>query len=376
MQDTAVKILMCAPEYFGVEYVINAWMEGNVGKAVRSTAAAQWCSLRSRLEAAAEVELIGAQAGLPDLVFTANGGVVVEDRVVLSRFLYRERRPEEAHFRRWFRAHGFEVFELAADLPFEGAGDALLDRSGGWLWAAYGLRSELEAHPLLAQWLGVEVVSLRLVDQRFYHLDTCFCPLEDGWLLYYPSAFDAYSNRVIEQRVPAEKRIVVGEADAASFACNAINLGREVILNQASTKLKGALAEAGFLVVETPLDEFIKAGGAAKCLALRLTEPAPRGARAATTVQSRRVQLHGHLLDSGLLDRALDLVVEGGGSFRILHFQLGHQRQSTSESEIQVSAPSGEVLDTIMGRLIGLGAKAVEAEESDAKLETVGVLNG
>jgi lysine-ketoglutarate reductase/saccharopine dehydrogenase-like protein (TIGR00300 family) len=371
IQNTTVKLLMCPPEFFGVEYVINAWMEGNIGKAVRSAAMEQWRSLHRRLQEVAEVELISPRAGLPDLVFTANGGVVLGNRVVLSHFLHRERRAEEPLFGRWFRTHGFEVLDLPADLPFEGAGDALVDRSCGWLWAAYGLRSELDAHPLLAQWLDVEVVSLRLLDQRFYHLDTCFCPLEDGWLLYYPPAFDAYSNHVIEQRVPAEKRIIVGETDAASFACNAINLGRRVILNQASAKLKADLAEAGFTVVETPLEEFIKAGGAAKCLALRLTEPVIKRARAATTVQSRRVQLHGHLLDSGLLDRALDMVVEGGGSFRILQFQLGRQRQSTSESEIQVSAPCGEVLDGIMARLIGLGAKVAEAEESDAKLETV-----
>jgi lysine-ketoglutarate reductase/saccharopine dehydrogenase-like protein (TIGR00300 family) len=366
-----VKLLMCSPRYFDVEYVINTWMEGNVGKTVRGLALDQWRALHARLQAVAEIELIRPQPGLPDLVFTANAGVVLGNRVVLSHFLHRERQPEEPLFGHWFRTHGLEVFELPADLPFEGAGDALLDRNGGWLWAGYGLRSELDAHPLLAQWLNVEVVSLRLVDQRFYHLDTCFCPLEDGWLLYYPPAFDARSNQVIEQRVPAEKRILAGETDAASFACNAINVGRQIFLNRVSASLKSALADAGFIVTETPLEEFLKAGGAAKCLTLRLTEPLPQGAHSATTVQSRQVRLSGHLLDSGLLDRALDVVVEGGGSFRITQFQLGQQRQSVSETEINVSAPGADVLDTIMARLIDLGAKAAQAEENDARLETV-----
>jgi N-dimethylarginine dimethylaminohydrolase len=125
------------------------------------------------------------------MVFTANAGVVFGKKVILGHFLHRERRAEEPHFRTWFKDHGFDVFELPSDLPSEGAGDALIDRSGGWLWAAYGLRTELDAHPLLTQWLDIEVVSPRLIDQRFYHLDTCLCPLENGWLLYYPGAFDA-----------------------------------------------------------------------------------------------------------------------------------------------------------------------------------------
>jgi lysine-ketoglutarate reductase/saccharopine dehydrogenase-like protein (TIGR00300 family) len=362
---------MCPPDFFEVNYVINPWMDGNVGQARRTAAGRQWRALRARLAQAAEVELVAPQPGLPDMVFTANAAVVVGRKAVLGRFLHRERRGEEPSFRQWFKSRDFDLFDLPADLPFEGAGDALLDRAGGWLWAAYSSRSELDAHPLLAQWLEVEVVSLRLVDPRFYHLDTCFCPLEDGWLLYYPPALDAASNRLIEQRVPENKRIVVGEADAARFACNAVAVDHRVLLNQAGLQLKTRLADAGFEVVETPLDEFMKAGGAAKCLTLRLTEPAPPQPRAATTVQSRQIRLEGHLLDSGLLDRALDVIVDGGGSFRILEFQLGQQRQSTSDAEVQVSAPSGAVLDLILTRLIDLGATVAPDEPGEASLQTV-----
>ncbi|MBI5683701.1 MAG: TIGR00300 family protein [Verrucomicrobia bacterium] len=371
MKNGRHQLMMCPPEFYDVRYVINPWMEGNVGKAVHTTAVEQWKVLCSLLRDVADVELVPPQPGLPDMAFTANAGVIVGDRVVLGHFLHRERRGEEPHFRRWFKERGFDVLEMPTDLPFEGAGDALLDRAGGWLWAAYGLRTELDAHPLLAQWLDLEVVSLRLIDPRCYHLDTCLCPLEGGWLLYYPAAFDADSNHAIEQRVPAERRIAVKEPDAMRFACNAANLGRHLFVNEISAELRASLEGAGFRVVETPLGEFLKAGGAAKCLTLRLDEPAPRFARATSTVQSRRVRLEGHLLDSGLLDRAMDVIVDGGGSFRILEFQLGKQRQSTSESEVQVSAPSEDSLDRIMSRLIDLGAVVSPRDESNAELQPV-----
>jgi lysine-ketoglutarate reductase/saccharopine dehydrogenase-like protein (TIGR00300 family) len=362
---------MCPPDWYEVDYVINPWMEGNIHKSSRDAAVAQWQGLYQILQRNAQVEKIVPQSGLPDMVFTANAGVTVGRRFVLSRFLYRERQGEEEHFKKWFKKHGFEVFELPADLPFEGAGDALLDRQGACLWAGYGFRSELDSHPYLARWLDIEVLSLRLIDPRFYHLDTCFCPLEGGSLLYYPQAFDAYSNRLIEQRVPPDKRIAIEEADAVRFACNAVNIGRHLIVNQTSAELRERLAAAGFQTVETPLNEFMKAGGAAKCLTLRLTEPEPPRTKCATTVRSRDLKLEGHLLDSGLLDRALELTVQSGGSFQILHFNLGKQRQSTSKAEIKISGPSEEVLDKIMGQMIELGAVVGSGKEIDAELKPV-----
>jgi len=362
---------MCPPDWYDVDYVINPWMEGNIHKSSRDAAVAQWQGLCHVLEKNAQVEKITPQSGLPDMVFTANAGVTVGRKFVLSRFLHRERKGEEEHFKKWFKKHGFDVFELPADLPFEGAGDALLDRQGACLWAGYGFRSELDSHPYLARWLDIEVLSLRLIDPRFYHLDTCFCTLEGGWLLYYPQAFDAYSNRLIEQRVPLEKRIAVDEADAVRFACNAVNVDRNLIVNQTSAELRERLAAAGFQTIETPLNEFIKSGGAAKCLTLRLTEPEPPRTKCATTVQSRELKLEGHLLDSGLLDRALELTVQSGGSFQILHFNLGKQRQSTSKAEIKISGPSEEILDKIMGQMIELGAVVGPGEEIDAELKPV-----
>src|SRR6516165_6479382 len=350
------RFLMCPPEFYQVDYVINPWMEGNLARASTALAAEQWRRLHEILSHQAIVELIRPHPGSPDMVFTANAGLVLGQDVVLSRFLHRERRAEEPYFRSWFQQHGFRVHELPKDLPFEGAGDALFDRDRPFLWAGYGVRTELDAHAILASLLDVEVVSLRLIDKRFYHLDTCLCPLVGGYLLYYPSAFDARSNSQIERRVPAEKRLILEEADAISFAANGVNIGSIVVLHRAGEALKARLTAVGFRVFESPLTEFLKSGGAARCLTLRLSESPSPGTRAQTEIVSRVLSLEGHLLDSGLLDRALELTVQGGGSFQILNFQLGKQRQSTSSAEIRISAPDVNVLEALLGQLIELGA--------------------
>jgi lysine-ketoglutarate reductase/saccharopine dehydrogenase-like protein (TIGR00300 family) len=365
-----VRILMCAPHHYDVDYVINPWMEGNIHRSSRDQAEAQWDQLYQILKTYATVDLVEPQPGWPDMVFTANAGLVLDNTVVLSRFLHPERQGEEPHFLQWFKEQGYTVHTLPKSLPFEGAGDALIDRDGYWLWAGYGFRSELDSHPYLAQWLDVEVLSLRLVDRRFYHLDTCFCPLTDGYLLYYPAAFDTYSNHLIERRVPAEKRILVEEVDAVNFACNAVNIDRVVVMNNTSDRLKQSLADCGFTAVETPLSEFLKAGGAAKCLTLRVTEPRQVSPKA-STVQSRIVHLEGHLLDTGLVNRALDTIVSGGGSFQVLKFDLGEQRQDISTAEVKVSAPDQAIIADIMGQLIDLGAVSVTEDSAHAHLEAI-----
>ncbi|MBV9106494.1 MAG: TIGR00300 family protein [Verrucomicrobia bacterium] len=366
------RYLMCPPEFFQVDYVINPWMEGNIDRANGALAAEQWHHLHLILAGQGKIELISPLAGSPDMVFTANAGLVLGDLAVLSRFMHQERQSEEPHFREWFQQHGFRVHELPKDLPFEGAGDAILERVRPLLWAGYGFRTELDTHALLAELLSVEVVSLRLIDKRFYHLDTCFCPLERGFLIYYPPAFDARSNAQIEHRFPTEKRIVLDETDAVHFAANAVNIGETLVLHRASDALKIQLSAAGFQVFEAPLTEFIKSGGAARCLTLRLNELPKPGARAHSEISSRVLRLEGHLLDSGLLDRALELTVQNGGSFQILNFQLGKQRQSTSKSDIRVSAPAADVLGNLVSQLIELGCIPAAAERKmDVQLETV-----
>ena len=367
----SIRFLMCAPDHYDVDYVINPWMEGNIHKSSRDRAVEQWQQLFHLLKDHAIVDLVQPEKGVPDMVFTANAGLVQGETAVLSRFFHKERQGEEPFFKAWLEEHGFTVHELPKDLPFEGAGDALFDREGRWLWAGYGFRSELDSHPYLARWLDIEVLSLRLMDERFYHLDTCFCPLADGYLLYYPPAFDAYSNRLIEMRVPEAKRIAIAEEDAVTFACNAVNIDRTIVLNKASDKLKQRLEAVGFRVLETPLTEFLKAGGAAKCLTLRVTEPVQANVHASATVESRVVRMDGHLLDAGLINQALDLIVDGGGSFQVLNFALGEQRQSTSSAEVKVTAPSHEVMETLMSQLIDLGALPPPEDVCDSILETV-----
>jgi N-dimethylarginine dimethylaminohydrolase len=138
---------------------------------------------------------------------------------------------------------------------------------------AHGHRSISEAREVIFDRLGVNVVTLRLVDQRFYHLDTCFCPLEGGYAMYHPPAFDEASLAAIEKHVPSTKRIAISEEDALAFACNAVNIDDSVVVNRATPAFVKTLGKAGFDVVQTPLSEFMKAGGSAKCLTLRLDEP-------------------------------------------------------------------------------------------------------
>ena len=271
--------LMCAPEHFEVSYIINPWMEGNVAHGDPLTAQGQWQELKHALQSVAHVECMPAAAGVPDMVFTANGGLVLGDKVILSTFKHAERQPEEAHFAAWFATRGLQVLHMPHDFPFEGAGDALLDRGADLLWFGHGHRSDVACAPLMAEMLDIEVQALKLVDPRFYHLDTCFCPLQGGYLLYYEDAFDAAAQKRIVARVPLQKRFAVSAEDALNFACNAVNSGKHVFLNHASMALLAQVQRWGFSVHQIALTEFMKAGGAAKCLTLKMNESHTRRSR-------------------------------------------------------------------------------------------------
>lgn len=271
--DEPTRILMCPPDYFEVDYVINPWMDGNTDHLDRDRAGIQWERLRSEIARVAEVVLLEPKQGLPDLVFTANAGFVYGNRAVPSHFMPKERRGEEPYLKAWFRERDYEVCELPEDLAFEGAGDALIDRGGPWAWTGYGFRTEIEAHAYLREWFDLEILSIRLVDPRFYHIDTCLCPLAGGYLLYHPPAFDAASRAEIERRVPRRQRIPVSVENAGHFACNAVNVGDHVFMNHTNAALVESIEAHGFRVVQVGLSEFLKAGGSAKCLTLKLTEP-------------------------------------------------------------------------------------------------------
>ncbi|HVP53905.1 MAG TPA: arginine deiminase-related protein [Candidatus Eisenbacteria bacterium] len=263
---------MCPPTLYDVNYVINPWMEGNLKGSSRRNATRQWEQLHTALTGFARVELVEQQAGSPDMVFTANAGLVSRGMVALSRFLHPERQGEEPHFRKWFDDSGFAVRELPRSAPFEGEGDALFEADNSRLWAGHGIRSRESSHAYLRETWGVEVISLRLIDPRFYHLDTCFCPLFGGYVLYYPEAFDPTSQAKIRSRYASDKRIEVSLQDALRFGCNAINVGTTIVMNVVSGQLSRRLEGEGFRIIQVPLTEFLKAGGAAKCLVLRLSE--------------------------------------------------------------------------------------------------------
>ena len=266
------KILMCAPEFYEVDYVINPWMAGNIGQTTLSLAQSQWEMLRQTLAQFVEIVLQPPVRGVPDLVFTANAGMVLGNKVVLSRFRSPERQGEEPHNHDLFTRLGYDIAAWPKDVFFEGAGDALWNRGEQFLWTGYGFRSDERAAKLLEQIYNLPVVQLRLVDPRFYHMDTCLCPLTGGYVMYYPPAFAPESQQAIAQHVPEAKRIIVSEADALHFACNAVDVGGHVVLNDASPQLEADLGKAGFKTIRVPLSEFLKAGGTAKCLTLKLVE--------------------------------------------------------------------------------------------------------
>ncbi len=272
MTPSPQTILMCPPDHFEIAYVINPWMEGHFANTDDSLAHRQWNDLRDAIAQQAHVALEPPERDLPDIVFTANAGLVLGKKVILSRFRTKERQGEEKHNRAWFAENGFEIFDWPQDVSFEGAGDALFDRGGDLLWVGHGFRSDAAVPALLETMLGRKTAALNLIDPRFYHLDTCLCPLADGYLLYFPAAFDEKSRALIETHVPQDKRIAVEEADALKFCCNAVDLNGHVFLNDASEGLRARLRAAGFTPVITPLSEFMKAGGGAKCLTLKLVE--------------------------------------------------------------------------------------------------------
>jgi len=267
---TAPAFLMCPPTLYEVSYVINPWMQGNLGRSSRDRAMEQWSKLAATLSDLAPVRLVEPATGSPDMVFTANAGLARNGVVVASHFHHRERQGEEPHFRRWFADADYRIVDLPAGTSFEGEGDALFSADGETLWVGYGPRTERASHAALHRVWSVNVESLHLIDPRFYHLDTCFAPLEDGSLLYFPQAFDDASLERIHACYPPAARIAVSELDALCFACNAINVGHAVVLNHISADLERSLRQRGFEVIQLALDEFLKAGGAAKCLVMKL----------------------------------------------------------------------------------------------------------
>ena len=274
------RYLMCSPQHFAVTYSINPWMDPNAwtesGSALHATAARQWAKLRRALtQHGAVVERLDPALGMPDLVFTANAAVVLDGKALLSRFRHPERQLEQPVYAQGFRSLKArkaiaEVIEMPDGVVLEGAGDCLWDSSRKQFWMGCGFRSDRAAAAIVEQCFDVPCVPLQLADPSFYHLDTAFSPLPCGSVMYYPAAFTPAARAAIEQRVAPADRIALDAADAARFAANAVCFGQVLVLSSCSDTLRATLQQRGYTVVETPLTAFLRSGGSACCLTLRL----------------------------------------------------------------------------------------------------------
>lgn len=258
--------LMCAPEHFGVLYEINPWMHKEV-EVERDRARQQWEDLVANLKAAgATIELQPSHPDVPDLVFTANAGLVNGRQFVPSRFRHPERQPETPIDIEWFSSHGFQVDELPLGVCHEGAGDAL--PFGDVLISGYRFRSDAASHAYVSRLTGAAVRSVELVDERLYHLDLTFCPLDDRRAIIAPMGWDAYGRKVIEALVP--EPLVLEDDEALQFCANSVVVGTNIVMPNVPPRVGKQLEAWGFSVTESPVNEFLKAGGGCRCLTLAL----------------------------------------------------------------------------------------------------------
>jgi len=261
--------LMCSPTYFTVSYAINAWMDPS--KPVDTDLAIlQWSTLRDTYRSLGHVvEEIEAVPGLPDMVFAANGAFVVDSKVYAAQFRNPQRADEAPAYRSWFERAGYEV--RPPKFTNEGEGDFLLVEDspiGDIVLAGTGFRTDHAAHAEVQDHFGLPVITMRLVDPRFYHLDTALFPLSEGNVAYYPGAFSDGSRQVLERMFP--DAVIATEEDAAVLGLNAVSDGTHILLNAEATGLTAQLAERGYVPVPVDLSELRKAGGGPKCCTLEI----------------------------------------------------------------------------------------------------------
>lgn len=264
---TDLTFLMCAPDYYEIAYEINPWMsvqhEVDYAKAKK-----QWNDYYRLLkdELKVKVELVEPAKGMPDLVFTANAGLVKKRIFIRSNFRHTERKKEEPVFEAWFKKKGYIVKTIEQPLCFEGEGDALF--MGDELYTGFHFRSDIEAHDRVSGFLKNSYFGLELCDKRFYHLDTCLAPLDEKSALVYLPAFEAYAQMVLLENI--EDPIRVPEKEALRFACNVAVAGKNIVIPNGCPETTAQLEKRGFRVYALEFSEFIKAGGAAKCLILKI----------------------------------------------------------------------------------------------------------
>jgi len=265
---TRRTVLMCRPDFFTVSYRINPWMHPE-DPTDTSLAVTQWETLYAKyLELGYDVHLIDGLPGLPDMVYAANGGFVLDGIAYGAKFQYPERQPEGPAYMEWFATNGFTVAEPVS--TNEGEGDFLL--VGETIYAGTGFRSDAASHDELRRIYGREVVTLKLVDPSFYHLDTAFAVLDSnggpGSIAFLPKAFDAASLDILDSRFP--DAIHVNDADAAVLGLNSFSDGKNVIIASRATDFERQLRERGFTPHGVDLSELLLGGGGVKCCTLEL----------------------------------------------------------------------------------------------------------
>jgi N-dimethylarginine dimethylaminohydrolase len=257
--------LMCPPAYFAVEYAINPWMDPSKPVDV-GLAMLQWQRLGEVYASLGHtVRTIDAMPGLPDMVFAANGATVIDGKVLSARFRHPERQPESQAYLAWFYEHGYEHIHESQVLN-EGEGDIVF--AGRAILAGYGFRSAAAVAGELTDLYGLPVLTLRLTDPRFYHLDTALVVLNPDTVAWYPSAFDEAAQSAVAAHF--SELIEVKDEDAEVLGLNAISDGHNVVLPQQATGLIAQLEAAGFNPVGVDLSEMLKAGGGPKCCTLEL----------------------------------------------------------------------------------------------------------
>lgn len=269
------KTLMCAPTYYDVKYAINPHMPPNINNVNKHLAKKQWQTLYKVLSNYNHIELIDGHFDLPDMVFTANGGLWLAEQhtFVVSNFATPQRSPESEFFADWILKNisNVRVYQFPKNVSFEGAGDCLKDKQGRY-WIGQGSRTSEKARQHLES-LGVCVYSIELVMPEYYHLDTCFAPLPNGKFLVYLPAISSNSLNVLSSVVGSENIIPVDKQSAEAFSCNVVVVNDCTLVMNAgiSSALINTLQKLGFVIITIDLSEFMKAGGAAKCLTLDIT---------------------------------------------------------------------------------------------------------
>lgn len=268
--DWGRKFLVCPPTYFGVLYEINPWMHTDV-KVDRDLAHVQWDNLvKTFKEAGAEIEVQEAVEGWPDLVFTANAGIVNGTQFIPTHFRNVERQGETKYDIEWAQANGFQIQHLPAGMVQEGAGDALPFGSADRrvLVAGHNTRSDAASHPYLSALANAAVVSVKLVDQRLYHLDLTFTPLSTERAMVAAMAFDKDSLATLHRLVP--EVLLLEDDEALAFTCNSVVIGSNIVMPACPPRVGRQLEAWGLNVMPVDVSEFMKGGGGARCLSLAL----------------------------------------------------------------------------------------------------------